>query len=76
MNTELWKVFFADMCCFALLVLAAYGTYQVTSMSIITSSWEGLDAAFKIFYLVVLWSIVGSVILVTWLFCGPYFREL
>ena len=63
MNTrQFWKDFFPILCFFAFIVLAASAlTYRVT---ISKSSWEGFEA-FKIIYLVVLWSFVGSGIVIT-----------
>ena len=63
MNTrKFWKDFFPVLCFCAFIVLAASAlTYRVT---ISKSSWEGFEA-FKIIYLVVLWSFVGSGIVIT-----------
>ena len=63
MNTrQFWKEFFPVLCFFAFIVLAACAlTYRV---AISKSSWEGFEA-FKIIYLVVLWSFVGFGIVIT-----------
>ena len=63
MNTrQFCKDFFPVLCFFACIVLAASAlTYRVVNS---TSSWEGLGT-FKIIYFVVLWTFVGSGILIT-----------
>ena len=56
------KEFFPALCFFALLVLLSSAlTYRVI---ISESSWEGLGT-FKIVYLIILWTFVGSGILTT-----------
>ena len=63
MNTrQFCKEFFPALCFFALLVLLSSAlTYRVI---ISESSWEGLGT-FKIVYLIILWTFVGSGILTT-----------
>ena len=63
MNTrQFCKEFFPALCFFALLVLLSSAlTYRVI---ISESSWEGLTT-FKIVYLIILWTFVGSGILTT-----------